>query len=288
MLQTQKFGYDLTRGGSYAEEWKGVVGSQMVAKWNGTVFLCRKATMEYKQDVATATFEWSADGSTGGGGALNSKAVTQDRWECPEPKSEKPLFSSPQFMSAIDGLLTYFGVTADLYSESLLLSAWNKSADSKIPFMQAIAATSSLGSWTAFATANPAEASFMVRCYNLVLNGQTHYQCSQYALRHTTTAPNGWSLNVSDLNTNCIYTTPQLLAEAESTYLWNFPLPGRLDYKLSLAAAAFTAMTPTRNNFQIGWLKSASAESSVGNQLIEIQTGYVLDQWSTDANNLAT
>lgn len=289
-LQRQSFSYDLSRGGTYSEEWRGASTSKMTTKWNGIIYTCRSAKMDWKQDVATATFEWAGD--TSGPGALNSRAVTQDRWECPEPKAEKDLLYHPKLIDLINSnLSTSDTQLSDVlsimrqYAEKAKNEASSQSAektfrDALDDYLLGQGLTSppiTLYASTAF-----------LRFWHLYANDQTHYQYSQYALRHTTTAPNGWSLNVADSNTNCIYTTAQMLAECENSSLWNFTLPGRLDYKLSAAASAFAAITPTRSNFQIGWLKSASAESSVGSTRIEIQTGFVLDQWSTDIYPLAT
>ena len=282
LLQKQSFAYDLTRGGSYSEEWKGLVGDGMTALWNGTVYVCRSGKMQYEKDVATATFEWSAD-ATGGSRGLNSRAVTQDRWECPEPKSERDVFTHPVFLAiwiatgvSYEQLINIVSTIRKYAEEAKSAGQSLTKENDMLNTISAYMATISLS----MPSSIPLDQS--MRFYRLYVNDQTHYQCSQYALRHTTTAPNGWSLNVSDLNTNCTYSTPQMLAEAENPLLWNFPLPVRLDYKLSAASAAFSAITPNRSNFEIGWLKSASAESSVGSQRIEIQTSYVLDQWSTD------
>jgi hypothetical protein len=290
LLQKQSFSNDQTGGGSYTEEWRGISTAKMTAKWNGLVYTCRKATMEWKNDVASATFEWS--GGTDGAGSLNSKAVTQDRWECPEPKSEKDLLTHPQLIYAINSQLS--PTATQLYDILFIMRQYaekaksNPSSDSaEKTFRDALEDyldTQGLSSppLTLYSSTN------FLRLWHLYANDQTHYQSSQYALRHTTSAPNGWALNVADLNCNCIYTTSQMLAECGNSSLWNFVLPGRLDFKLSAASSAFAAVTPTRANFQIGWLKSASAESAVGRGRIEIQTGFVLDQWSTDVYPLAT
>ena len=285
-LQTQKFSYDLTRGGSYSEAWKGANLDNMTAKWNGIIFTCRKAEMEFKNDVATATFDWSSDGHTGGPGALNSRAVTQDRWECPEPRSEKDLLSHPSLISIIESNLS--PTDSQLFDILLLMRQYAEKAKNQASsqssekiFRDALddyLAGQSLTSppITLYASTN------FLNYWHLYANDQTHYQSSQYSLRHTTTAPNGWAVNVADFNANTIYSTNELLGEAEDPTLWNFILPRRLDYKLSAAAAAFSDVTPARANYQVGWLKSASAESTIGNTRMEIQTGFVLDQWSTD------
>ena len=291
-LQKQSFSNNNSSGGSYTEVWRGISTSKMTTKWNGLIYTCTSATMEHKNDVAEATFVW-AGGSAGGAGGLNSKAVTQDRWECPEPRAEKDLFTHPQLIYLINTNGSFTPSTTQLsdilcimrqYAEKAKSSASSQSSEKVFrDALEDYLKEQGLSSppMALYATA-------FLRYWHLYANSQDHYQTSQYALRHTTSAPNGWALNVADQNVNCIYTTSQLLAECENTALWNFILPGRLDYKLSAASSAFSAVTPTRANFQIGWLKSASAEAAVGRSRIEIQTGFVLDQWSTDVYPLAT
>ena len=140
----------------------------------------------------------------------------------------------------------------------------------------------------AWSMANPSFWLYIKRAYQAVVQGQTHYQSSQYSLRHTTNTPNYWSRNVADNNVNRIYTQSQLIAECTDSTLWYFPLPGRLQYKLAASYADFAAQTPTRANYQIGWLKSASSETTTGRSRNEIQTGFVLDQWPLDVYPLAT
>ena len=282
-LQNQSFEYDLTRGGSYFEEWKGANLSNMVTKYNGIIYTCRRAKMKVEKDVATATFEWSSDGSTNGPGNLGSNAVTQDRWECPEPKSEKDLFNHPTFLYICGSTGVTDAQLINVVSTIRRFAEQAKSAGQSLTRENDLLNTLS-DYLTSLSLSMPGSTQLeaAMRYYRLYANDQTHYQSSQYALRHTTTAPNGWSLNVSDLNVNTIYSTTKMLGECENTSLWNFTLPGRLDYKLSAAASAFASVTPVRSNFQIGWLKSPSSESSVGNTRMEIQTGFVLDQWSVD------
>jgi hypothetical protein len=113
--------------------------------------------------------------------------------------------------------------------------------------------------------------------YDRVSKGSVSYTYSSYVLRHTTNVSNRWARNVSDVNVDCIYTTAQLLSEAENGNLWVYPLPGRLAYKiLSLDAP------PARDRYLWGWLKSGSAESTAANNRVNIVTEYELGQWSTD------
>src|SRR5690606_6075756 len=103
------------------------------------------------------------------------------------------------------------------------------------------------------------------------------YASYNYVLRHTTNVSNRWNVNIADINVNRLYTTAQLLSEAQNAGLWNYPLPPRLAYKINAIAV------PTvQSGYLWSWLKSASSEASAANNRVNIVTEYALDQWSTD------
>lgn len=299
-LQRQSYQYDFRQGGQYTEEWKGSSPSKMITKWNGVVYTATRSKMSIQQGVATAEFEWSGFPGTsgGGGGSTSAKELTIDRWEIPEPKTEKPLFSHPNFVNALFLLGSSGGAT---FNDQFLADAcafFTKEAEARTQFsdltkkLQIGAVTYYQTGWDTFVSLHPNEAGMVIRSYNKVMNGQTHYQDSTYSVRHTTNAPSYWSANVADNNVNCIYSTAQLLSELQSSSLWYFPLPGRLQYKISAAVVAFINSLPasaaSRSGYMVGWLKSPFGESSVGRTRMEIQGGYVLDQWPLDTYAAAT
>lgn len=108
-----------------------------------------------------------------------------------------------------------------------------------------------------------------------LVRGTTHYALSQYVLKHTTNVSNGYSANVADSNIERIYSSAQLIAEAQNGTLWAYPMPGRLAYKINSIAA------PTiRPGYMWGWRKLASTETTTAGNRIEISTEYWLEQWS--------
>lgn len=119
---------------------------------------------------------------------------------------------------------------------------------------------------------------YAVRLYNRMQAGDDSFFFNQYVLRHTTNAPSRWGSNVADANVGRIYTTAQLLSEAEDASAWIYPLPGRLSYKIQNIPVP--AGIP--NDRLWGWLKSASAESTAANNRINIVTEYKLGSLSTD------
>lgn len=287
-LQKKSYSYDWSRGTSYNEEWKGINPDKMIAKWNGTVYSAMQARMTIAAGVADLSIEWAA-APGGGSGDAGSITVTQDRWETPEPRVEKDIFTHPAFLAiwiatgVTDLQLNNVVATMRRYAESSRgagqsLANENDLINTLTTYYASI--SHSMPSSTPLETA--------MRYYRLYVNDQTHYQAAQYACRHTTTAPNYWSLNRADLNVNRVYSPALFVTEVTDGSLWRFPLPGRLQYKLAAAVTAFGAVTPVRSNYLIGYLKGPSAEATVARGRVEIQTSYVLDQWSTDLYPVAT
>lgn len=120
-------------------------------------------------------------------------------------------------------------------------------------------------------------AAIVQREYSRQFTGQTDYRRGQYVLRHTTNAPSRWTANVADLNVDYIYSTAELLSETTNSSLWVYPLPPRLQYKISNIPAQSAVA-----NYLWGWLKSSTTESTAANNRVDLTTEYSLEQWSTD------
>ena len=108
----------------------------------------------------------------------------------------------------------------------------------------------------------------------LLLAGTTHYAFGQWVLRHTTNVSNAFAANIADLNVERCYTTFQLLTEVQNPSLWTFPMPARMAYKLNAIAAP-----ASQADYQWGWRKLASPETTSANNRLEITTEYWLAQW---------
>jgi hypothetical protein len=115
-----------------------------------------------------------------------------------------------------------------------------------------------------------------------VHEGSDSYYASGYVLRHTTNVSNRYQVNVADQNVDLIYGTSELLSECQNSNLWNFPLPGRLAYKVQSLSTAFISRYGTRDRYEWGWLKSGSPESTAANNRVNIVTEFEFFQWSTD------
>lgn len=287
-LQRIRYTKNASTGGQVTEEWRGGSTTKMTTKWNANVYLVQNAEMTFERDVAELKLTWGGTPS-GGAGGTNSLEITIDRWEVPEPKSEKPRFSHPLLYQWLQVLAVFDGtLIPEEWKIINYISQLNRGVSNNVKAVDLFKESNFKG-WDSFsASYSTTGVQYIARAYQAVVQGQTHYQSSQYSLRHTTNTPNYWSRNVADNNVNRIYTQSQLIAECTDSTLWYFPLPGRLQYKLAASYADFAAQTPTRANYQIGWLKSASSETTTGRSRNEIQTGFVLDQWPLDVYPLAT
>ena len=120
------------------------------------------------------------------------------------------------------------------------------------------------------------------RLYKRLQKDQTGFFDSRFVLRHTTNVSNRWAANIADIGVNQIYVTADLLSEVQSGALWNYPLPGRLAYKINALSSELIARYGTQDDHQWGWLKGASSEMTGANNRVNIVTEYKFYQWSTD------
>lgn len=287
-LQKQTFSWDSTRGGDYAEVWEALDPAKAATFYNGKVYTCRSAQLSIANGVAEMELKWGA--SAVGQAAANSLEITIDRWECPEPIVEKPVFDHPTFRAYFDVSLAYFGLPLTDDQRAYSIGVWRKGAAAGQDFRTFLSSLpgATTATWAEFVSSNPTAAGYLARIYQFAANDQTHYSASQYSVRHTTNAPDYWSLNRADQNVNRIYSPSSFISEVTNSALWYFPMPGRIQYKISAAVANLLAVTPARDNFLTGWLKTGSAETSIHGGRTEIQTNYLLDQWSTDIYGIAT
>lgn len=292
-LQRQIYTWDWRRGLTYSEDWKGINPTKMIQKWNGKVYGVSGARMTMQNSMAELALEWSGDPNSGGGNnSTSAKELTIDRWEIPEPKTEKPIVSHPRVYDAFYRLAAYCAAGPTDEMVGSLIAQFKKGIANDSPAKAYTVGEKIVDGWfidknfPGWSSLDGGTQGYIIRMYNKVLNDQTHYQDSLYALRHTTNAPSYWTANIADANTNCIYTTAQLLSEAQNSSFWALPLPDRMAYKISAAASAFTSGLPApvlaAPGYMVGWMKSPFGESSVGRDRVEIQGGYVLDLWGLD------
>ncbi len=128
---------------------------------------------------------------------------------------------------------------------------------------------------------------FSLRLLQQIKLGSTDYAMSGYVLRHCTNVGNRFASNVSDINTDAIYTTSLMLSETTNSFSWIYPLPGRLQYKLQAISNDFISRYGTHEGYLWGWLKRGSTEGTAANNRINIVTEYWFDEWSTDRYSYA-
>lgn len=279
-LQSQVYSYDRTRGHSLVEEYKGLSQTKAITLYNGRVMWAQKSSLTLRDGRAEARFEWS--GSEGGTAAPTSLTTTIDRWEVSEPNEAKDLFQHPLFMQAV--LAFTFNLEAQMDVIKIIRRfAGNAQTSSSAQTQQAMidAINLYLDPLALLTPLNSTDLEPVLKFYRLFANNQVTYQDSSWALRHTTNCPANWARNIADTNRNRIYTNAQFLSEVTNGTLWIYPLPTRLQFKLTNAVDRWIADHPALADFSNGWLKSASPEASVGQGRIEIQTNYRLDQWPT-------
>ncbi len=126
------------------------------------------------------------------------------------------------------------------------------------------------------------EKAIINRFYTLQQRGSTDYRRAEYVLRHTTNAPNGYSVNIADIGVNMIYSPAKLLSEIQNSSLWTLPCPPRLAFKIANIPAIVPPDPSEGVNYFWGWLKSPSTETTAANNRIDISTEYTLELWSTD------
>ncbi len=104
--------------------------------------------------------------------------------------------------------------------------------------------------------------------------GEDSFTLSSCAVRHTTNVANRYNRNISDDNVDKIYTLSRFLSEAQDPSLWVYPMPGRLQYKLSVLTSYFLGLYGSPASHLWGFFKQGSSESTAANNRVNIVTEY--------------
>jgi len=249
LLQNRTEDFDPTRGLIIHYDVRGINPSQVVALRDDCTRNGIANQLTYRQGNVT---ELVVQDST--------QAFTQDVWQIVGTEIEVDLLMNPQITPVMSG--------SDLFILRQLFNAENYSWTDFV-------ASPDYGKLSATAKAN---AALLQDFYNLKLSGADGYRRQQYVLKHTTNVASNYSANIADIGVDCIYTPAQLLTECQSTALWATPIYSRLSYKIAHVPQV-PASTPA--NFQWGWLKSASTETTSPYNRIQIETDFTLEMWST-------
>lgn len=246
---SRRFVYDPTRGPTYSEEWEGIGESSLDGLAN--VFIQNRVQFDHtispirSRIVATATND--AGGFTG---------QSVDTWQLVANEIQQPIATHPA-VQAMVGL--------DSASLSDLLTAVNAYKEGE---------GGDFAEWFG-GTSNYEGRTTKQNLFRLMIHDDVAFYTTQYVLRHTTNVGNDTQGNVSDANVLSNYSASQLIAEAQDSGLWTFPMPTRLRSKINAIP------TPAVNDdYKWGWLKKASTETTAANNRIDISTEYWFAAWS--------
>lgn len=261
LLQEESWVYDPSRGVGYRATYRGASQAQMRDLAQTYVNAGISCVLTYNQgDTATLEIDNTTNSGSGAGDGL---ASTVDTWQIVGNDLSMDALSHPALFNGIAAAYP----SAPLSSIYGVINQMRAYLYDKVPEATAFGDSGLLNG----------APDICKRFYRLVIVGQDEYRRAQYVLRHTTNAPNRYSVNVADFGVEQIYSTAELLTECQDGALWYYPMPGRLAYKIS-AIPVPTAQT----NYLWGWLKSPSTEITAANNRIEITTEFTLEQWSTD------
>jgi len=112
--------------------------------------------------------------------------------------------------------------------------------------------------------------------YKLIMGGGDSYHYSQYVYRVTTTISSRSAGRLAFANTNRIYNTAQMIAEAGAPPTIRFSL------------ADIPALPAAPSGYMNGWLKKSPTVTEIAGQKAEVALEYVLETWSTFAYSAAS
>ena len=249
-LQNETYDFDPSRGYIYHADFKGISRAQMTALQQDYVNAGIACRLAYRQGgMSTLDIEDATQSYTIDVWEIESNGLTVDIFSHPNALSN----ATPDQIAAIRAYLEQQS-TPDVAFADNGAGAGSKGVD-----------------------LTPLAGGVIQRFYSLNQRGSTDYRRSHYILKHTTNAPARWTQNVSDNGVDAIYTPAQLLSEVSNAGLWIFPIPDRLYYKINNIP-----IPAPQANYQWGWLKSGSTETTAANNRVNIVTQYELEQWSTD------
>jgi hypothetical protein len=191
----------------------------------------------------------------------STQSFTIDNWEIIGNEESRDLWSHPNLINTLNA----HGYDA----EEIIATARLNFSDTTGP--------DELFGFGGDLEATTLDAPIVERFYRMKMRGAEDYRHGQYVLRHKTNVSNRWNVNIADVAVDQNYTTAQLLTEVTNPALWVFPLPPRLQYKISNITPP-----PSQAFYQWGWLKSSSTETTGAHNRVDIITEYTLEQWPTD------
>lgn len=245
--------YDPSRGFTTIVDVKGFSQTQLQQLYNQYVANGISCELSFWEDIGSIHIDDS------------TQEFTIDSWQILGNEESRDGFSKPEFISAL-------GKSGDATPADDALSQLRK-------FLADEASVTDVNNYLTDHDWDTAAALLISRFYSLQQRGSPDYRQGDYVLRHTTNVSNRWQVNIADFGVDQIYTPAQLLSEVSDSGLWIFPLPDRLQFKVS----SIPVQGP-QNNYLWGWLKSASTETNTANNRVDITTEYTCELWSVAPN----
>lgn len=279
-LQWWEADFSPTRGSRSAQEWRGIDITQMGALAQTYMNSGWSGKLRYEKNVATlhleSTYTAGVPGVSGGGAFLD----IVDKWEVAVDSEKPELFENMNFLNLFTTVDAAYGVPVSQQVFSVIKQTAGSAAPTWKGLIENLKATNAVDANGTDLTPN---ITLYSACFTFLIyvkyfsddyfRGRTNFVHGKYVLRHTTSAPQNYGLNVADFNVEKIYSISQLLSEAQSSMLWILPLPAYLAYKI-LAYPVPVAMPP---NYAWGGLKMRSDAITAARNRIEIKTEYLID-----------
>ena len=300
LFQDWKVKWSPSTGGDFTCKYLGLDINQMLslAQLNAAGFYT--CDLSYSKNIAELTIS-STDPTAQGFSPVFSSIV--DRWEVGVDQEKPELFENSSMLSLFAASSSSVGTDATYgvpisqqVFQCIKQCSQNTNANwaSFVQFLNATDAVDSFGTplpdglggtltlWDAISTPPMTAPIFLNTISGMqglkfyveeYFRGRTNFARGKYLLRHTTMAPNNYSLSVAEFNIEKIYSISQLLTECQSSSLWILPLPNYLAYKI-LGYPIPVNMPPL---YQWGALKMRSNAVTAGKGRIEITQEYLID-----------
>ena len=223
-----------------------------------------------------ATYTAGVPGVTAGGSFLD----IVDKWEVAVDQEKPEIFENQNFLNLFTSTDAAYGVPISQQVFAVIKQTASSATPTYYQLVQNLKAQNAVD-----ATGTPLSGpvTLYAACSSFLIyikyfsddyfRGRTNFIKSKYTLRHTTSAPQNYNLNVADFNVEKTYSISQLLTEASNSSLWILPLPAYLAYKI-LYYPVPVAMPP---NYVFGAVKMRSDAITAARNRIEIKTEYIID-----------
>lgn len=296
LLQFWETTATITQGVNSVIEYKGINLAKMSSKAAVFANAGWDSKLRFEHDVATLTLTRAT--ATIPGNPTSPFQDVIDKWELALSNEKPELFENETFIQAATSVDVIYGTNVGEQIFQCVRSTASSSNATWADFWANAkqttikdAAGNDVVSSVKLNTAITAIASVSGTYYNNLrlfvmdyLRGQTNFLRGERTLRHTLSAPSDYAENIADFNVEKIYTIAQLLSEAQSGTLWNFPLPGYLAYKI----LNLTVPSYLQENRMWGALKTGSSAVTTARARVEIATEYLIGAAPKHTYGLAT